>query len=103
MTRRERERLIVEDDLATAARAALLAEVAAFDRGDHLAETPADTARIRAAADRLRQLDEVPIHPLPDHVRQALESSDPPGTPDVYEQAAGTSRRKRKDNALRRR
>lgn len=58
MTRRERERLIVEDDLATAARAALLAEVAAFDRGDHLVETPADTARIRAAAARLRQLDD---------------------------------------------
>lgn len=60
MTRRERERLIVEDDIATAARAALLAEVAAFDRGDHLVETPADTARIRAAAERLRHLEAAP-------------------------------------------
>lgn len=34
MTRREREQLMAEDDLVAADRAVLLAEVAAFDRGE---------------------------------------------------------------------
>lgn len=59
MTDHQRRKMLAEDRKAQESYDALLAEVRAFDRGDHLRETPEDTRRIAEAAKRLRDWAEV--------------------------------------------